>query len=102
MLGLEVLDLSTERGYLDCGGTSGMRILVAALAACGYAGRPVAAEPAPAAGITWDSVIRVSQTTPSLQVVVNPPCDTGLRSTIASFSPCTTCIEVDVLKPRRD
>ena len=56
-----------------------MRILSAALAVCGYAGLSTAAEPPPAVGISWGSVIRVSNTTSSLQVVVNPPLRRGSK-----------------------
>ena len=56
-----------------------MRILVAALAVCAYAGPATAAEPSAAVGVSWESVIRVSNTTPSLQVVVNPPLARGSK-----------------------
>jgi len=56
-----------------------MRILVAALAVCACAGLATAAEPSAAVGVSWESVIRVSNTTPSLQVVVNPPLARGSK-----------------------
>ena len=56
-----------------------MRILVAALAVCACAGLATAAEPSGAVGVSWESVIRVSNTTPSLQVVVNPPLARGSK-----------------------
>ena len=56
-----------------------MKMLIAALAVCGSVSLSTAAEPSPAVGIAWESVIRVSNTTPSLQVVVNPPLRRGSK-----------------------
>lgn len=56
-----------------------MRILIAALAVCGCCCPSPAAEALPAVGISWDAVVRVSNTTASLQVVVNPPLRRGSK-----------------------
>ena len=56
-----------------------MKMLIAALAICGSVSRSIAAEPSPTVGISWESVVRVSNTTPSLQVVVNPPLRRGSK-----------------------
>ena len=56
-----------------------MKMLIAALAICGSVRLSIAAEPPPAVGVSWESVVRVSNTTPSLQVVVNPPLRRGSK-----------------------
>jgi hypothetical protein len=56
-----------------------MKVMIAALAVCGFAAPARAAEPIPAVGISWESVTRISNTTPSLQVVVNPPLRRGSK-----------------------
>jgi hypothetical protein len=56
-----------------------MRLLTVAFAACASVGSSTAAEALPVVGISWDAVTRVSNTTPSLQVVVNPPLRRGSK-----------------------
>jgi len=56
-----------------------MRRLIAALAVCGSVSPVLAAEPVPTVGISWDSITRTSNTTASLQVVVNPPLRRGSK-----------------------
>jgi hypothetical protein len=56
-----------------------MKILITVLAVSGSVSLATAAEPSPAVGIAWESVVRVSNTTPSLQVVVNPPLRRGSK-----------------------
>src|ERR1039458_5384792 len=48
-----------------------MKTLIAALAVCGSVGLSSAAESSPVVGISWESVVRVSNTNPSLQAGVD-------------------------------
>jgi hypothetical protein len=52
-------------------------LLVAVTGLAVTAGRSPAAEPTGKVTVSWDKVLRVSQTTPTLQVVVNPPLRRG-------------------------
>jgi hypothetical protein len=56
-----------------------LRILITILAVFGSVSLSTAAEPSPAVTISWESGLRVSRTTPSLQVVVNPPLRRGSK-----------------------
>ena len=58
----------------------------------GFIVKPSSAQDqAPKVTVQWDKVTRVSQTTPTLQVVVNPPCGAEPPFMTMSFNRSTIC-----------